>query len=650
METNESFNEIHGPRITDGDFFDNLRDDVPALSRARDLFLDGNPDGAISEFAAHVREKLDTDRYFSLSNTVRKPEATPELIARAERVMSHVLVSCSTPMEFGDRIDWFANPTFNEYKEWTWQLSRHSDISALADAYRATGKPAYAEETISLLLSWIEQALVPDDDVHSHDTMCWRTIETGIRMLGAWPRIIHTLIDTPAFTDRAIFTVMKSVYEHARRLTLHYSHSNWLIMELCGMLNITVLFPFFKKTEEWRQNAIARFEQEILSQLHPEGLQFELSTNYHGVVLSNIRTVVELLTAYDIEPSQSLSDALVKGLDVYSRLLMSGYTLPDLNDGARGDIKNFLDPFRRYCDHLPWVKWIYSDAKEGCPPEFLSTLLPTVGFVSFRESWDRNAVTALFDGGKFGRSHQHEDKLNLLVYADGEPILVEGNNYAYDNSAMRKYVLNSTSHNVSLVDMKGQNRRFGFAWDQSMLTSVEPIPHSFGGDVEYAEATYDEGYGFEASTRATHTRRVTFVRHPHAGRPYFLVFDRYSSEEAHNYTALWHVDTEELHLSDRTAVCPRLAIMISDELTDITVVKGQEKPQFQGWTARTSNQGDYYAIPTLQATVSGREAQCLTLLLPLGDDGLRVTSLQQRGEEAIITYDDGYEELIRLNI
>jgi hypothetical protein len=72
--------------------------------------------------------------------------------------LKHRLISCGIAHDFGEVVDWFANPTYNQYREWTWQLNRHSDWKALAYVYRETGDEKYAEACAELFDSWVKQA------------------------------------------------------------------------------------------------------------------------------------------------------------------------------------------------------------------------------------------------------------------------------------------------------------------------------------------------------------------------------------------------------------------------------------------------------------------------------------------------------------
>ena len=82
--------------------------------------------GAEKAFADHVRATLRND--VLNKDWLERKYKDKELRAlrqRAEEIMDYRLSSCGMPHHFTDhKVDWDLNPTFNKYKEWTWQLSR----------------------------------------------------------------------------------------------------------------------------------------------------------------------------------------------------------------------------------------------------------------------------------------------------------------------------------------------------------------------------------------------------------------------------------------------------------------------------------------------------------------------------------------------
>ena len=75
-----------------------------------------------------------------------------------------------------------------------------------------------------------------------------------------------------------------------------------------------------------------------------------------------------------------------------------------------------------------------------------------------RSGWSKDDRYLLLDAGPFGYGHQHEDKLNFVIYAYGSVLVLDPGNYPYDNSVWRKYITSSYAHNVLHIDGKEQHR------------------------------------------------------------------------------------------------------------------------------------------------------------------------------------------------
>lgn len=72
------------------------------------------------------------------------------------RFKNHVMISVGTACDFGKEgpVDWKANPTENQYKEWTWQLNRRHELKLLAHQYHMDPDPQYAQTAAELFTSW----------------------------------------------------------------------------------------------------------------------------------------------------------------------------------------------------------------------------------------------------------------------------------------------------------------------------------------------------------------------------------------------------------------------------------------------------------------------------------------------------------------
>ena len=154
-----------GPRTTPEEFFTkHLDTSIPALSSIPAKMAAGDLAGAEKVFADHVRATLRNDA-LNKDWLERKYEgkALRAIKRRAGEIMDYRLSSCGMPHHFTDhKVDWDLNPTFNKYKEWTWQLSRHPFWTTLAEYYTATGDEKAVTVWIDMISSWFDQALVPE--------------------------------------------------------------------------------------------------------------------------------------------------------------------------------------------------------------------------------------------------------------------------------------------------------------------------------------------------------------------------------------------------------------------------------------------------------------------------------------------------------
>jgi Heparinase II/III-like protein len=271
--------------------------------------------------------------------------------------------------------------------------------------------------------------------------------------------------------------------------------------------------------------------------------------------------------------------------------------------------------------------WAYSKGKQGKPPAETSHAFPYAGYYIMRSGWQNDALWALFDGGPFGYGHQHEDKLNLLLHAYGRLLLTEGGNYAYDDSAMRRYVLSTRAHNTIRVNGHDQNR--GLHYDRSAfdITAIAGANWRTTREYDVVEAVYDEGYGLGVSHLVTHRRKVIFLKQGRSGLgPCLVVIDRLSpaSGSPHRYQALWHLNTDTaavdgVSVRSADAGQPNLTIVPAAPAgLSATVVCAQETPEFQGWVGiKDHQQGEYEPAPTAvyEWTASG-PLRVVTVLYP----------------------------------
>ena len=620
---------MQGPRIQDPEFFARIDTSRPGLEGIPQAVAAGDFALARKLFAAEVRRSLQPQRFLKINREFRGYHFMKDgetLEQAVDRILEGELVSTSTPFKFTGEVDWYSNPTFNQYKEWTWQLSRHPEWALLAERYRQTGDERLAAKFVFYFESWVHQCLVPEN-AGGHETWAWRTIEAGIRMGGAWQWALHTFYQSPHFTDDVLVDWYKSIWEHGWRLRNFHRTGNWLIMEMNGLAQIAILYPQFKDASAWQAYAFDKLVEELDAQIYPDGWQVELSTGYHQVDIHNYQWLIDVCNAYAVPIPPAFHATMEKMHAVNVLMSMPDGRLPDLNDGGWHPISELMTSAVPDYPQRADFRWALTRGAEGQPPAETSLAFPYAGYLVMRSGWQPDALWALLDAGHFGYGHQHEDKLNLLVHAYGRMLLTEGGNYAYDSSAMRVYVLSERAHNTIRVDGEDQNRRLHY--DRDVFDVRQPSDGRLKVTPAYdvAEGVYDEGYGPQAERVLRHERKVIFLKQGCGGLgPCWLVVDRLIPAGAgeHSLQAIWHFDTHTLAAGPQGAASSdpgqaNLTILAARQAGwAVRVVRGQEEPEFQGWKAvKDHQQGQYEPIPTalFERRIAG-PARLVTLLYP----------------------------------
>ncbi len=557
------------------------------IAKCEKIFADAMRNNPLREIFIETRRK-------SLENA--SPEYIKEIDRKAHELMDYIFYSCGIRHQFTERkIDWTFNPTYNGYMEWPWGFNRH-DIGPVASYYFLTGDEEAAKFYADYMQSWIQQAIAPPIGAPGHavgpgvERVTWRTIEAGIRMKG-WFGHFSTMIGSPNISDKLICDFYTSAYEHGVRLRNDYTTFNWLTMEMNGLINICCACPFIKYVDEWYDFAIRTLIEQLDVQLYADGFQAELSTNYHFVVDLNYVQIIELIERFGREIPDILLKSLEKAFDFYYKIMRPDGRIPDLNDGNEYDVAWRLGLITKYYPENEHYKYFATHGKEGKAPEHLSYPFEWSGAMVMRSGWERDDIWSYMDCSPFGVGHQHEDKLNLLLSAYGKNMLIEGGNYDYDNSDMRRYVISSRSHNTVMLNGKEQNRMKTYRREDMDINKKADLEYKCGDGYESACSHFDEGYGSDLENM-THERKLIFIKdaEKYGLKPFFMVVDRFTAEdsEPRKYEQMWHTEAIEYTQGADFAIGDfgdgvGLMFATSDKDAAFVNMKGQYEPYYQGW-------------------------------------------------------------------
>ncbi len=522
----------------------------------------------------------------------RKPLLTADSSdnAVADRAVEGEVTVVGIPWRFpGGAIDWRFNPTAEEgpfNPEWTWQLNRMSFWTQMAKAYEVTRDEKYARAFARQLRDWLDQTGgVPPGTRDDTAGSTFRTIEEGLRLMWSWRDAWLAFRESPSFSPPLRDRFVQSMRAQAEHLLAHRSHVNWLLMEMNGVHSFASLFPDFPESGEWRREAARSFAEAVRGQLLPDGLQCELSPDYHLVLwmcaAQLFRRARDGGTLGDLPAD--FSGLLERAAEGPLSMMTPSFVQPRFNDCYTIPAARVLGPASEFFPGRLDFLWGATHGREGRPPAgaTASRLLPYAGFAAMRSGWDADATYLAFDFGPLGVGHWHQDKLSFTLWKGGEELVFDDGGGQYEDSPERRYGVSGYDHNVLLVDGLAQNRT-----EPRRNASPEGAGWSSTPKRDFARGVYDQGFGPEERRLAVHVREIEFLKPDR-----FVVTDRISSADgrAHDYEILFQLDTTDTEISadGRTLLAHYgrkwdLSITVV-EGGEIVTATGQRTPRLSGW-------------------------------------------------------------------
>jgi len=590
---------------------------------------------------------LDYYRQGDTASWLRKPAVKPgtNRVASADTFLAGTFsaysVSAEVPLREDGGLDWSYNGP-NGDREWGWGLNRHPWVSALVDAYHATGNPDYIEGFDRLIRDWVTANPYPGE---KNNTPQWRGLEVHSRVAGAWPHAFYGLQHADGFTPAARILMLSSLPDHAHYLrNFHANSGNWIAMELLALAMTAACWPEFKQADAWFDYATSRLVPEITRQVYPDGVQKELTSHYHSVALGSFDRFVQLAKRV----GRPLPEEVTSGIERmcnYTAYAMRPTGHGPLNNDSNLDFNRPQTTDRAKQFERPDWAYIATNGAEGARPEGEpSVVFPWAGQVIMRSGWDAAAHWAFFDIGPLGTGHWHFDKLHLSVSAYGRDILVDAGRYTYKGGPWRSYFVGSQSHNVVLVDGCRQ-KAYAREASEPVLNNTAITPRT-----DYARGTYDAGFA-DLQGAATHTRAVVYLR-----GEYWVVVDRIETDRPRTVQALWHfhpsctVEADGVSAASTDADKGNVRIVPASDLSwQLDMVNGQTEPEIQGWWSRRYNIKEPSTCAVYTARIDGSATFAWVILPAKGPIPVIEADLDTASPEAAevcITTEPGNRRLI----
>ncbi len=497
----------------------------------------------------------------------------------------------------GDDIDWDHNPGTDH---WVHDLNRFTYLNTLIRATTATGDEKYARKAAQLVLDWVDKNPVTR-------SWFWRP---GVRVWdmpnGAWRSYLNITIHTQRWaelfeefvrfwTPRQLLRVLKSIHDQLGylELVIPTMTNNWVVIGADGILGTAVRLPELRDRRHWIDYAWDKMAEAADRQVLPDGVQFELTPGYHCVVVRLFCHAMAVCRETGIDVTAKIENVTARMLDYQMQTITPDDHLLPFNDtdpGSAPGVRRLLAEEGTLHGRRDWL-YVGTRGEEGTPPSVLSQAFEYGGVYVMRTGWTAGSTYLAFDGGPWGYSHQHDDRLGFWLSAHGRPLLIDPGRYLYDSNnpfSRDKYLNTTRAHNTITVDGESQaDRHFRETWQPKdrLADNTWLVNDTF----QRVAGSHKLGYGKDGGIRVEHRRSITFWP-PNV----FLVLDRLTGDGEHEVQSRLHfypgdvVNTGDVwHTTRADANIAVLPIM--EAPFEAGVVKGQLDPTF-GWYSERVNQ------------------------------------------------------------
>jgi Heparinase II/III N-terminus/Heparinase II/III-like protein len=448
---------------------------------------------------------------------------------------------------------WQANPSSDQ--EWLILLHKFYYAVGLGMAYHETNTLHYAEKWVELTDSWIDT--VPLDFLPSD--VAGRRIQNWIfaHYYFVGPRQPDCV--TPDF----YLAFMESLHRQIAYLRDHVTPArNHRTLELCAIFLAAVVFPEFAESREWLTWSKDELVNNIQSDLLPDGVHCEQSTDYHHLVLKNYLWIKKLAVLNRIEMPEPFDSSVKQALEFSLYCHRPDGMIPALSDGdSRCFLPLLQQGYELYgSDDLLYVS---SRGAQGHPPALRSKGFPHGGYYIVRSGWGDQTEAyederyLIFDCGPLGAgNHGHLDLLSFEAFAYGTPLIVDPGRFTYDETGpvnWRVLFRSTAYHNTVLIDQQNQTRYLP-GKRRYKIHGLEP-DHALKAFSSAPGLDYLHGVARSHEYPVVHERKVLFI-----GGTYWVIVDLLRAQEPHRYDQLFHLTPAAQDRVSVTLSCDTLSI------------------------------------------------------------------------------------------
>lgn len=369
------------------------------------------------------------------------------------RLHHHSAVTLSAPLT------WDEDPLSDR----NWQMWHHSllHVSYLVQAHTMSGSVAYLDRATAIVESWIE-AFIHAGREHPmawHDHAIAQRTLVLLEFAEAWRQRHPSNIS-------AARRLLGALYHHGALLTephvyrLRHNHG---IEQDRALLELAILVPQWPESEAWRQLAWSRLLEQVRAAISLDGVLFEHSPNYEGVVCLMLAQTRDFLAAHG-RPHDEITHAIESLAEKIAFSVRPDGSWPPIGDSVSDRSEELVEYLRRNPADGEHALYALTGGCEGVAPTSAHLILPTDGCAIMRERWDReglrDSIHCYFTAAFNTRTHKHHDDLSFTLFGFGREILTDAGRHSYNYAdPHRRYCESVFGHNVVIVDQADTDTR-----------------------------------------------------------------------------------------------------------------------------------------------------------------------------------------------
>jgi heparan-sulfate lyase len=407
--------------------FDSINLGYAGLENVHALYDAGNYRAAAEELLRYYRKHDD------VKPSRDKPDAASQL--RADNALAHKFQPQKGYgfFDYGKEIDWTYWPVKDN--EVRWQLHRLRWWLDMAQAYRSSGDEKYASEWVYQFRDWTRKNQLGQSA--QNDRFAWRPLEASER-ISLLQTVFHSFVTSPSVSPSFLLEFLNSASFNTEFVRTHYSESgNHRLFEAQRVLGMGAALPELKLAGAWRQSGIGVLNREIVKQVYPDGVQWELSPIYHAAMIDVFIDAYDAahLAGLDSEFPPSYLKTVEKMIDATANMSFPDDTTPMFGDSWLVTKEDRVKHFQHWSALFPENSLIRFFAHGGAAPLALSHALKDAGFYTFRNGWDDRSIVMQLKASPPGEFHAQPDNGTFELWVKGRNFMPDSGCYIYSGDA-----------------------------------------------------------------------------------------------------------------------------------------------------------------------------------------------------------------------